>query len=646
MGLGASERAAHASSTLPWTASAPEAGQWGVNVADYGALGDGTTDDTASFNDAITDAAGRTILVPLGTYILDNVRVPESTDANLWLADEAVLVHKDAAPTPAMIRFDGDSLTIRGGQIDGNWKNQTTRNRFVVNGNLEQGKRLILERIRVRNTLQAFINLTKFGGELEVEHCEFTGQAEHGGPLGQPSMIIRILTGDPGNPGFCRFNHNRCIGTITPVRPGSSPGGLFLAVIESPDDSDQGNMSVFEGIGNYFWGYGQYGWDTGADGGNDISPFHFYPSWRGARIIGNYFEGCGYAAISAKCVTDFVCTDNVIVDGQVNAQNLAWEGAIDYVPGTHAGSHDRPRAVIANNIVWNPGGESATKRQACIKVSGTPTSIAHDVVVTGNNLGGGGKGIHIVAAKDVTIAHNIIKGGTSSTTGTDAAIWMKDVRGIVMVQGNQIFSSNGSGVEARTIVTEAMIIVESNIFTHDNSSFSYYACDIRGAKLVKLAGNAFSSSGGAARPIHVGGDSNGNSVQLFQYDRSNQVLAGAIAIDYTKIVSSVGDLVGNRSPEGLVAAPVGTTYTRMTGNLGRVLYVKEDGTTSKDWRAHGTRVGTTAELASATSLVNREDKYEGRQVFNTTTNRPVWAAAALPNSAWLHQDGTTAHAPL
>jgi hypothetical protein len=43
-----------------------------VDVRDYGALGDGVTDDSAAFDAANSAASGRTILVPTGTYYLND----------------------------------------------------------------------------------------------------------------------------------------------------------------------------------------------------------------------------------------------------------------------------------------------------------------------------------------------------------------------------------------------------------------------------------------------------------------------------------------------------------------------------------------------------------------------------------------------
>ena len=42
-----------------------------VDVRDYGAVGDGSTDDTAAFVAANADAQGRSVLIPRGTYLLN-----------------------------------------------------------------------------------------------------------------------------------------------------------------------------------------------------------------------------------------------------------------------------------------------------------------------------------------------------------------------------------------------------------------------------------------------------------------------------------------------------------------------------------------------------------------------------------------------
>ena len=56
-------------------------------------------------------------------------------------------------------------------------------------------------------------------------------------------------------------------------------------------------------------------------------------------------------------------------------------------------------------------------------------------------------------------------------------------------------------------------------------------------------------------------------------------------------------------------------------------------------------VATTSDLDSLSSLVNTEGKYEGKQVFNTTTNKPVYAVGSSASSVWVDATGATAHTP-
>lgn len=57
-------------------------------------------------------------------------------------------------------------------------------------------------------------------------------------------------------------------------------------------------------------------------------------------------------------------------------------------------------------------------------------------------------------------------------------------------------------------------------------------------------------------------------------------------------------------------------------------------------------VATTTQLASLTSGINIHRKFEGKLVWNTTTDRPVWAVGAAASDVWRFADGTTAHTPV
>ncbi len=85
-----------------------------VSVKDFGARGDGRTDDTAAFQRAVKEAAGKVIYVPAGTYRI--------TDFVTLAASNTVL--RGAGPTKAVLVFPTPLNTIKP-----NWGATTTGKR-------------------------------------------------------------------------------------------------------------------------------------------------------------------------------------------------------------------------------------------------------------------------------------------------------------------------------------------------------------------------------------------------------------------------------------------------------------------------------------------------------------------------------------
>lgn len=72
-------------------------------------------------------------------------------------------------------------------------------------------------------------------------------------------------------------------------------------------------------------------------------------------------------------------------------------------------------------------------------------------------------------------------------------------------------------------------------------------------------------------------------------DKSTPITAARLnhMEDGIELAASLVTLVrsGEGSPEGVVAAPVGTLYLNSSGSSGTTLYVKESGTGSTGWAA-------------------------------------------------------------
>lgn len=85
------------------------------NVKDFGALGDGTTDDGPSITAALTAAAGHTLIFPVGTYATS---IRHVVAADTWIVGEsAVLIQLPGSNTTGQIfqiPFNADRVKIRG----------------------------------------------------------------------------------------------------------------------------------------------------------------------------------------------------------------------------------------------------------------------------------------------------------------------------------------------------------------------------------------------------------------------------------------------------------------------------------------------------------------------------------------------------
>lgn len=59
----------------------------------------------------------------------------------------------------------------------------------------------------------------------------------------------------------------------------------------------------------------------------------------------------------------------------------------------------------------------------------------------------------------------------------------------------------------------------------------------------------------------------------------------------------------------------------------------------------GVETSTTAALDAVGNAINTAGKYEGKQLFNTDTDNPVWAVGSAAADIWVDGAGTTVHSP-
>jgi hypothetical protein len=93
-----------------------------VSVKDFGAVGDGVTDDTAAIQAAFNSAAKQVIFTPGGLYLI-NGGLSASTSGQIITAQGATIKLKDNAANKGMLLCTGSEMVVDGGTWDGNKSN-------------------------------------------------------------------------------------------------------------------------------------------------------------------------------------------------------------------------------------------------------------------------------------------------------------------------------------------------------------------------------------------------------------------------------------------------------------------------------------------------------------------------------------------
>ncbi len=123
------------------------------NVQHYGALGDGSTDDTTAIQDALdaATAVGGTVFVPSGTYIVTTLTLKANTRLQGGGMGVSVLKLKNTTNVDLIqVAADASNVTVSDLSLDGNRANQGSDSRCLVTSDCTVAARnLVIDRVHV-----------------------------------------------------------------------------------------------------------------------------------------------------------------------------------------------------------------------------------------------------------------------------------------------------------------------------------------------------------------------------------------------------------------------------------------------------------------------------------------------------------------
>lgn len=274
-----------------------------VSVKDFGAVGNGTTDDTVAIQAALS-SGNRSIFIPEGTYIVSSV-----TGANVHLFGSGT-IKKKAATKSEMIYLTGTNV-VEGITLDYDWSNATQTLPYYANISLRQDQ----GSITVRNCkfIRSFATaLYVYGGTLMLSGSSFSEGAPHNNLSGGNERITSYvdINADLLTDGqFVEITGNSFVGpSLSASNLHLNTTGIFLTA-QALDGVRYKSVNI---VGNTLIACCQ-----NAGAGNVTGAIETYNGVENLVISGNTIRLFSYAGIKVQNSSNFAITGNVITEGEV-----------------------------------------------------------------------------------------------------------------------------------------------------------------------------------------------------------------------------------------------------------------------------------------------------------------------------------------
>lgn len=522
-----------------------------IAVADHGAKGDGTTDDTDAI--AAAEAArrpGQTLHFAAGTYLSRGNAVAKP---GIWAFDPGAtfrLADRRPAGTK-LLRIESDDVVLRGGTFDGNRARQSAPSaQNAIHGIGRRNVHIDIDRITGAGAEGVYM-ADATDCSVRVRQADHTGlSAIQWYYTGTRSVTRCVTHGSTVDRADDAANLQGC---IKYSKSGDAIGRIVdCAVVDCharmhPDATGYGAVCI------EFWGAGAYNRVAGCHVEGGVIGISIANGQTSGDVAGCTSADCAFEGIEIADSTHCTVSGNV-VDGNDRTQiGFSIDG--------------RNIPAISNSVTGNAV-RSTT-------LSGITFYLrAKNSVACGNTVdfvASDAFGIRVLAASGVAISGNAIDGKGSGGFGI-----VVDKASDVTLTGNNIVDT----------AQQAVQVINDRPGTVDNVA-------IVGGLIDRTAMFQFIASGGG----EIGPNCRHQAVTGWTVGMTSGGKAHGDVFDWAGFR---GDFRGRGAdPEGELAAGIGSTYRRLDGPPGHQLWLKESGSGPTGWRRVSYRLSTEAVVTAA-----------------------------------------------
>lgn len=527
------------------------------SVRDYGALGDGVTDDTAAIQAAINacaTAGGGVVFVPSGTYVV--------TQLTINAQDHVQLVGAGAS---SVIKWVWNAATAAGSMIT-----ITSSSHTVIAELRLDGSGLTNPSAARDNHL---VKITNNAIETRVRHCTVGNMVANSGDgvhivATAGNSASRVWVTDNAFDGCSRYSV--C----------GEQGWQYVWVAENYLTNCETEIAFIASASVASTGLIIHG--------NEV--LHTSATVRHVlRIEGD----------ATQIFTNVVLGENVFLAGfaaVTNARYLTVEGNIQ-TSGVYASTDPVMRLfgsvsdlTLSGNLIARAAGSSAGTIVTIEKATTSPTRIRVGHNLFANDKPGAGF-IKVVDCTLWSLGGNLMRSADATASyPIEVQAVTVDLTDCIIGPGNQFTAAAGSAAAGVRLLANGANVVDCSVVGNQGDQIDYALwCEVGGG------------GGGFTGQLMY----NGNNFDSTVGDINQVGVTIRPRIGFNAATFGANLFTGTGSPEGVVTARGGSIYLRTDGGQSSTLYYKESGTGSTGWVAVGASMdvfGTGSIGTAATAL--------------------------------------------